>query len=89
MKSTTAAPFWKHFAQLPLEVQRQAYKAYELFSVNAAHPSLKFEEIDPTGRLWSARVSETYRVVGKRTGDEIRWFWIGMHNDCERFTGKH
>lgn len=89
MKSTTAARFWKLFAQLPPEVQRQASKAHELFTENPAHPSLKFEAIDPRGDLWSARVSEKYRVVGKRIGDEVRWFWIGTHNDYERFTGKH
>jgi hypothetical protein len=63
VKSTTAARFWKLFQQLPPEVQRQAFKAYELFSENPAHPSLRFEEIDARGHLWSARVSEKYRVI--------------------------
>lgn len=87
MKSTTAARFWKLFEQLPPEVQRQAYKAYQQFSANPSYPGLNFEEIDAKGHLWSARVGAKYRVIGKRMGDEIRWFWIGTHNDYERYTG--
>lgn len=89
MKSQTAERFWKLFAKLPPDVQKQAYKAYEQFTQDPYHPSLHFEQIDKRDDLWSARVSEKYRDIGKRLKDEMRWFWIGTHNDYERFTGKN
>jgi Txe/YoeB family toxin of Txe-Axe toxin-antitoxin module len=89
VKSRTAARFWKLFEKLPSEIQKQAYKAHEEFVRDPFHPSLNFEQIDTRNDMWSARVSEKYRVIGKRLNDEIRWFWIGTHKDYERFTGKH
>ncbi|MGH2516683.1 MAG: hypothetical protein ACRDHP_13600 [Ktedonobacterales bacterium] len=34
--------------------------------------------------LWSARVTRQYRVLGVRSGDSIRWFWIGTHREYEK-----
>lgn len=74
MKSTTTRQFWNLFAQLPADVRRQAYKAFELFKSNPSHPALHFELIDRQGGLWSARINDNYRVLGRRGPTEIRWF---------------
>jgi hypothetical protein len=34
--------------------------------------------------LRSARINDEYRVPGYCKGAEIRWIWIGNHNDYTR-----
>lgn len=84
MKSSTKPRFWKLFAALPMSVQRQAYAAYQQFTRDPFHPGLSFKEINPRVGLWSARVNDSYRVLGYREGDEIKWFWIGKHDEYTR-----
>jgi hypothetical protein len=45
------------FAELPVEVQRQARRAYRTFRDNPKHPSLRFKAIHPTRPIYSARIS--------------------------------
>ena len=74
MKSRATRRFWELFGALPVEVRKQAYKAYGLFEGNPFHSSLHFEEVDRSAGLWSARVNDNYRVPGYRQDGEIRWF---------------
>jgi plasmid maintenance system killer protein len=46
---------------------------------------LRFKRLQTTSALYSARVNDSYRVLGLLEGDEITWFWIGTHADYERF----
>ncbi|WIG59618.1 MAG: hypothetical protein OJF49_002365 [Ktedonobacterales bacterium] len=70
---------------LPADAQRQARAAYQLFSQNPRHPSLQFKRISPAdATLYSARVGDHYRVIGKLIGDTIVWDWIGTHEDYNR-----
>ena len=49
------------------------------------HPSLQFKEVKP--EIWSARVTGSYRTLGRRRRDEpglILWFWIGTHGDYDK-----
>lgn len=67
---------------LPADAQRQARAAYHLFSQNPRQPSLQFKRISPAdATLYSARIGDHYRVIGKLTGDTIVWDWIGTHED--------
>lgn len=84
MNSHTVEDFWRLFYKLPLDVQEQAYKAYQLFSANPFHPGLNFEQVNKRLDIWSARINEGYRVLGYREGGEIRWFWIGTHREYEK-----
>ena len=34
-------------------------------------------------RVYSARVSRDYRVLGILRGETITWFWIGPHTEYE------
>jgi Txe/YoeB family toxin of Txe-Axe toxin-antitoxin module len=84
MKSQASDDFWKLFAQLPNEVKRQAHQAFKQFQNDPFYPGLNFEEVDKQNHIWSARVTRQFRVLGARTGDEIRWFWIGTHREYEK-----
>ena len=37
--------------------------------------------------VWAVRVTLRYRAVGVLQGDTVTWFWIGSHDDYERFFG--
>ena len=69
------------FDALPAEIQTRAEKQYALFSFNPGHPSLHLKQ---TGDFWSVRVSDAYRALANRNGDEFTWFWIGPHDEYER-----
>ena len=81
MKHLASAKFWALYAALPVEVRTTADKNYALLKDNPQHPSLHFKKI---GSLWSARVGEQYRVLGKDVEDGVLWFWIGTHADYDK-----
>jgi hypothetical protein len=71
MKSRRRHSFDELFAQLPPHVQELARKAFQQWSKDHWHPSLRFK---PVGDLpWSVRVGRDYRVLGIRVGDTIIW----------------
>jgi len=86
--SRTTQGFRTAFAQLPLEVKRQARRAYLLFVRDPHHPSLRFKPVHLREPIYSVRVSSDYRAVGFRTGDEMIWFWIGSHADYDRLLSQ-
>jgi hypothetical protein len=81
VRHETAASFWKKYGELPSFVQGLADKQFELLVENPAHPSLQFKKV---GKYWSARVTDSYRAVAFKQGDDFVWFWIGSHADYER-----
>jgi hypothetical protein len=80
MNSATTLKFRQAYAVLPVEIQRRARKAYQLWRQNPRHPSLHFKKI---GKIWSARVDDNYRVLAHVIGDTAYWFWIGPHEQYE------
>ncbi len=84
MRHFTSPNFWKHYHQLPGEMQRQTDAAFALLKQNPRHPSLRFER---KGKGWSARVSRGYRVLAKERTEGLVWFWIGPHDEYERLVG--
>ena len=62
MKHLASAKFWALYGALPAEVRTTADKNYALLKDNPHHPSLHFKKVGP---LWSARVGDQYRVLGK------------------------
>ena len=73
--------FWALYDKLPLFLQKSADESFDLLKANPGHPSLEFK---PVALLWSARVKDGYRVLARRRGDDIFWFWIGSHDEYER-----
>jgi hypothetical protein len=78
MKSSTTPEFWKAYAALSLEMKQQAQKAYQLWQEN---PSLHFKKVGKN--LWSARITDGYRALALKKGDDYYWFWIGSHQDYD------
>ncbi len=85
MKSATLPSFWKAYEALDEKTKRQAQKAFRLWEQNPFHPSLRFKCINREENIWSVRISRGYRALGIWTGDMVTWFWIGSHDEYERF----
>jgi hypothetical protein len=57
--------FWRHYRQLPQDVQKLADKNVALLKVDPSHPSLHLKRVGKTKQLWSV-------LVGEETcGDEL------------------
>ena len=83
MNSRATPDFWRLFEKLPLEIQGAARKQYLLWQANPRHASVRFKQVKPD--LWSARVTKGYRALATHDGDTWIWFWIGTHDDYEKF----
>ena len=85
MKSSTLPSFWAAYTVLDEATKRAARKAYSLWAENPFHPSLGFKCINREEDVWAVRITRGYRVVGLLEGDTATWFWIGRHDEYERF----
>jgi mRNA-degrading endonuclease RelE of RelBE toxin-antitoxin system len=85
MKSATLPSFWAEYKSLDEDIRQRARKVYRLWRQNPFHPSLHFKCINSEEDIWSVRITLGYRAVGILDGDTVTWFWIGSHDDYERF----
>jgi mRNA-degrading endonuclease RelE of RelBE toxin-antitoxin system len=85
MKSATLPSFWQAYRALDDSIKQRARKAYQLWAENPFHPSLQFKCIDHAENIWSVRITRNYRAIGILDGDTITWFWVGKHDDYEKF----
>jgi len=63
MQSRTTRLFWRLFSNLPLDVQRDAQRAYRLFQQNPSHPGLQFKKVEGEDDIYSARIGLGYRAL--------------------------
>jgi hypothetical protein len=77
--------FWKHYRDLPPEIQRLADDNFKLLKSDPRHPSLHFKRV---GRFRSARVGLHYRAIAVEDGQDLLWFWIGHHAEYDRLLGR-
>jgi hypothetical protein len=84
MKHLTLPRFWRHYEQLPRDVQELADKNFDLLRADPHHPSLYFKKVDRTKQLWSVRVGAHYRALGLEKPEGIVWFWIGSHAEYDK-----
>ncbi len=82
MKHNTRASFWQCLEKLPVEVQELAHKNFELMKADERHPSVRLKKV---GKLWSARVGDSYRALAVPTEVGLVWFWIGPHHEYDKF----
>ena len=87
MISRARPSFWRAYAALDPRIKLAARQAYQLFSENPEHPSLRFKKLQGYANVWSVRINEQYRAVGERDGDTIEWAWIGSHNEFDSRFG--
>ncbi len=79
------AIFWTAYISLGEDLKHSTRKAYRLGAQNPFHPSLNFKCINREENVWSVRITRGYRALGVLEGDTVTWFWIGSHDDYERF----
>ena len=85
MKSATLPSFWKAYESLDPTTKHRARKAYRLWARNPFHPSLHFKCVNSEEDIWSVRITLGYRAIGVLQGDTVTWFWIGGHDEYERY----
>ena len=83
MKGRTQARFWKAYDSLPPEAQRLAKAKFEIWKKDPHHSSLGFE-VRRHGAC-VVRVGDHYRAVGLKQGNDVVWFWIGTHEEYNKF----
>ncbi len=82
MISKTNPDFWKCFHELPAEVQEQARRKYRLWRDDPHQATLRFKPLFDD--VWSVRINQSYRSVGRKKGSLVVWFWIGTHGDYDQ-----
>jgi hypothetical protein len=87
MKSATLPSFWKAYQLLEEDIKQRVRKSYRLWERNPFHPSLHFKCINDEEEIWAVRVTRGYRAVGVLNKDIVTWFWIGNHDEYERYFG--
>jgi mRNA-degrading endonuclease RelE of RelBE toxin-antitoxin system len=73
MKHLTLPRFWRHYRQLPKEVQELADKNFKLLKADPHHPSLHFKRVGQTKHLWSVRIGVHYRALGVEKPDGLEF----------------
>jgi hypothetical protein len=87
MRSETTEAFWERYSELDDKIRRSARKAYSLWRDNPFHPSLRFKCVNSQQSIWAVRISKGYRALGILADDTMTWFWIGGHDEYEKFFG--
>jgi len=84
MKSFTTPDFWKAYEKLSPKLKEKAKNTYQLWQMNQAYPSLHFKKVG--GNLWSVRITNDYRALALKKGEDYYWFWIGTHAEYDKLT---
>ena len=84
MKHFALPRFWRHYGALPEQVKRVADRHFKQLKANPYHPSLHFKKVGRRKQLWSVRVGEHYRALGRDKPEGVVWFWIGTHGDYDK-----
>ena len=85
MKSDTLPSFWDGYRKLDESIRHKARKTYVVWLVNPFHPSLRFKCVNHSEDIWSVRITRSYRALGILEDDVVTWFWIGNHDEYERY----
>lgn len=88
MISRGTEDFWRLYYGLPPLIRAAACNAFQRFRENPAHPSLQLERLRSDKRAWSVRVTRNYRAAARRYDDDWVWFWIGSHEEFDRYFPK-
>ena len=81
MKSRRTRRFRDLYEALPERVRQDADAAYARFATDPNYPGLNFERIQGVkAPLFSARVNEQYRVLGRGGGRRYRRLVLDRHS---------
>jgi mRNA-degrading endonuclease RelE of RelBE toxin-antitoxin system len=87
MKSRTLPSFWEKYRRLDKSNQERTRKAFKLWIENPFHPSLHFKCINTEENIWAVRINLGYRILGVLDEDTVTWFWVGSHDEYEKYFG--
>ena len=88
MKSVTTEKFRANFGKAQAATQERIRAAYQQWSKNPDHPSLRFKKVHDRLPIYSARVDLDWRAVGTMQGDTMVWFFVGPHADYEKLLSQ-
>ena len=80
MTSHALYAFWKCYEQLPKHIQHLADKNFALFKKIHDIPRLPQER-----RCYAAEIGRNYRALARERRGHYYWFWIGTHEDYNKF----
>ncbi|MGO9095922.1 MAG: hypothetical protein ACLQGV_11935 [Bryobacteraceae bacterium] len=86
MRSRTTRRFWRLLRDLPLDLQRDAQRAFRTFRADPAHPCLHFKKLEGEDDIYSVRIGLDYRALAVIKQDRIVWYWIGSHAEYDRLV---
>lgn len=84
MNSRTTRSFRAAFRALPPDVRARARQAYRLWREHPQLPGLRFKRV---GDQVSVRIGRQYRALGILQSETVYWYWIGKHDEYDRFIG--
>lgn len=88
MKSFTSRRFRALYAELPEDVRLRARHSYRQFLQHPSHPGLNFKKLGGHSDVYLVRIGRGYRALGRVTGEEVVWFWIGSHADYDQLLAQ-
>ena len=80
--------FIRLFSFLPENVKKLSRKAYNLWKITPFHPSLQFKQIHSSEPIWSVRIGIKWRALALKEENKVYWFWIGSHNDYDKYINQ-
>ena len=88
MRARATRQFWSCFYALPLEIQTQAEKNFDIWKANPRHPGLKFKRIRSDQPIYSVRIGRSWRALAVLEAETATWFWIGSHSDYDHLISR-
>ena len=79
MRVVRSNTFKQRFRKVPQEIQRRTEKTLRLLIANLQHPSLRAKIIDETNRIWQVRVTRSWRMYFRITGDTYELLTLKKH----------
>ena len=88
MQSQTTRQFRDLLEAAPAVVREKANAAYQLWSANPEHPSLRFKKVHTSLPIYAVRIDLDWRAVGILREGMVVWFWIGPNSEYEKLLTK-
>lgn len=85
MTGSTTKKFEKLLLKLSPQIQRRTRENLSVWIDDPSHPSLLFKKPFTGKYFWSIRITRGYRALGCLENNHMYWFWIGNHDDYERY----
>jgi len=67
----------------PLKFKRSPARSF--WQRDPFHPPLQFKP-PLVGNVWSVRIGSSYRALARRRDELVVWFWIGSHEEYNKFV---